>query len=90
MTRTPTPLRRLRRIILSVAGALAIASASTALGDSLPYQGVVDLRAVGSDFVVIHHHDWSIPSAGSPWTTGTMPRDLFRHPEPGFVAWYSR
>ena len=89
MTRAPTPLRR-PRTILGAAGALAIAAASTALGDSLPYQGVVDLRAAGSDFVVIHHHDWSNPPAGSPWTTGTMPRDLFRHPEPGFVAWYSR
>lgn len=70
-------------------GAYPVAPATWA--DSVAYQGIVDLRAEATDFVVTHHHDWSDATRTSRQRMIETHQDPFRDDNDyAYLAWHSR
>lgn len=59
--------------------------------DISAYQKIVDLRAEGDDFIVLHRHDWSGTTAAKRNEMMRTHQDPFRDDNDyAYVAWYSR
>lgn len=76
-----------------IAGAMLLALVATtgpAQADSVAYGAVVDLQAQGSDFKVVHHHDWSRATQAKRNSMMGTHQDPFRAGNDyGHVAWYA-
>jgi hypothetical protein len=67
-----------------------IASPQSARADVTAYQAVVDLRAQGDDFTVLHHHDWSQSTRANRAAMMKTHQDPFRDDNNyGYIAWYT-
>jgi hypothetical protein len=73
-------------VLLGTSPAVPFAS-----GDRSAYQGVVDLRAAGDDFIVVHHHDWSEATRASRHRMIRTHQNPFRDDNDyAHIAWRSR
>ncbi len=80
----------MRRTTIAVLLLTLMASMQSARADVVAYQGIVDLRAQGHDFTVLHHHDWSQSTQANRAAMMKTHQDPFRDENNyGYIAWYT-
>ena len=68
-----------------------IAFGRTARADNISYDEIVTIEAQGSDFKIVHHHDWSKATRAKRIEMMNTHQDPFKGGNNyGYVAWYTR